>query len=666
MRKTFLSIIFLIILLLVPTMVFAAEGTVAQVGKETFENFEEALEAAKTSGEDLVILETLYVGKKTTINIEGINITGEVNPLFVVEDGYSTIEGNGTISAPNGDAFHILGNYNSDYETVAISSGLKIGADVKVIAKDNCIYIRGNAATADVYGSLTSTKKECAVIQGNGQESSGKTVINIYDGASVVHTDGDAGIYHPQPGKVNVYGGTIKGATGIEMRAGELLVEGGTIIGTAVPLEVTSNGNGSTSYGAGIAVAQHTTKLDTSVVVNGGIIQGYSALYQSNPENNEAEAIDKISIEVNGGTFETINEGTVVVYSENNTEFIYRGTFNGTVNADYLVEGVTSEKDANGNYVVGTRYDVVIKETTNGKVTASVKKALAGEKVKLTISEAIDYELSKLTVLNADNNEVEINKSYEFIMPAGGVTITAEFTKIPPPETDYIITGNETENSNIGVVETEKTVETLQESLKADTKLNEKVEEEREKGNQVTVEITMEELDKDSVKEEVKQKILQTVAANQKVHQYFDISVLVRTNEKELGKLTQLTEKMKFSMEISKDLIKEGRKFYIINLHGDEVNRIEATLNGTKLEFETEKFSTFALAYEDGEAGSGVPGEQQPSEENNNVVPPVSEGKDDTPKTGIINIPVYVWLSIAVMALVGIATTKKQRSKHSK
>ena len=238
-------------------------------------------------------------------------------------------------------------------------------------------------------------------------------------------------------------------------------------------------------------------------------------------------------------------------------------------------------------------------------------------------------------------------------MPDCGVIVTAEFSKIIPPM-DYIISGDKTEN-NLGVVESEKVVETLDTSLKADTELNKKVEEERQKGNQVTVEIVVEELDKNAVSEEDKQKILQNVAANQKVHQYFDISVLVRTNETELGKLTQLTEKMKFSIEISKDLIQEGRKFYILKLHGDKVERIETVLNGTKLEFETDQFSTFALAYEDVK----TTGTAKPEKD-------IIDGeKDETPKTGVINIPLYVWVSIAGMALVGILTTKK-KSKHSK
>ena len=178
----------------------------------------------------------------------------------------------------------------------------------------------------------------------------------------------------------------------------------------------------------------------------------------------------------------------------------------------------------------------------------------------------------------------------------------------------------------------------------------------------------MEELDEKSVKDEEKQKILQNIGKNQTVHQYFDISILVRTSEKELGKLTELTEEMTFSMEIPEELIQEGRTFYIINLHNGEVKRIDATLNGTKLEFVTAHFSTFALAYEDelitdndaieDDDKQEVPGEdiQEPSEE------PVEDPKEEVkvPNTGD-DIILYVLLAIA--ALTGIVILKKVNSK---
>lgn len=647
MKKTFLSILLLVILLLVPTMVFAAEEDVAKVGEETFKTFEEALNYAKTKGEDIEILKSIDLNKDATIDISGINITGAkgITPLFTVKGASVTVKGKGTISTTEGMAFIVKGNNESNYKTVAINSSLKVEKDVKVTASSHCIFIFGNGAKTDVYGDLTTTVYDKATIQGNGLDSSRNTVINIYDGAKIEHTDKDVAIYHPQIGKLNVYGGTIKGATGIEMRAGELVVEAGTIIGTAIPVSVTPNGNGSTSYGAGIAIAQHNTKENTKLVVNGGTIQGYSAVYESNPQTNSTEEIAKVSLELNGGKFETINGGKVAVYSEDSIGFISGGTFNTEVDAKYLVKNVTSEKDSYGNYVIGTRYSVLVKETTNGTVKASSERAMEGETVKLTVTPYKGYRLSELTV----NGEKVVDNKFE--MPSKDATVVAKF-EIIPTDVDYVVPGNKTEENNVGSVETENVKEILDSSLKANKELNKKVEEARKEGKDVKVTVSIEKIDDKDIKNEDKEKMLAVVSEDGTVYQYLDISVLVSVDNSELGKITNLTDKMKFSIKITEDLVKEGRKFFILKLHDGKVEKIEAVLNGTNLEFETDEFSTFALAYED------------VKEEVKDDVSQDGE-KDETPKTGAIYVSTFIWLAVAAIALVAIVKTKKV-SKHSK
>ncbi len=68
--------------------------------------------------------------------------------------------------------------------------------------------------------------------------------------------------------------GNITGATGIEMRAGELNVSGSPVITAMGEYTSDSNGSGNTSSGVGIAVAQHTTKKPISVIIDGGTIKG--------------------------------------------------------------------------------------------------------------------------------------------------------------------------------------------------------------------------------------------------------------------------------------------------------------------------------------------------------------------------------------------------------
>ena len=429
----------------------------------------------------------------------------------------------------------------------------------------------------------------------------------------------------------------------------------------------------------------------TKVVINGG--------YYTNETDGSVRGTDLIyasdgaQIEINGGKFEAAKTEWTLNCKDNTTSKITvkGGTFynfdpsNTNVGEGEIVVPDGYRVVKNGEwYTVYKENTIIVEEVEGGNVSVMPAKAIAGEIVSLTVKANDGYELDNITVIDSNGDTVKITDN-EFVMPDSAVTVKAEFTKIIPPM-DYVISGNETENSNIGVVETEKTVETLDTSLKANTELNKKVEEERQNGNQVTVEITMEELDEESVKVEEKQKILQNIGKNQTVHQYFDISILVRTSEKELGKLTELREEMTFSMEIPKELIQEGRTFYIINLHNGEVKRIDAILNGTKLEFATAHFSTFALAYEDelptddsitddddvieddniteNDGMQEVPGGdiQEPTEE------PTDEPKEETKEE--VNVPntgdnIVLYLILVIAALTGIVILRKVNSKKN-
>lgn len=703
MRK-FLTITFIALLILIGMSinVHAAEVTTLDelvnelangTDKEVTLNGDVAITNTKTlnlNGKTLKLNKSLVVdGGDLTITGNGTISTDVVSPLIRVNTGSKLVLENGTYSSTKsaGVAVRIVGSTlteDAPETIVTVKENAKISANYGVFIAQNSKAAYG--VEVNIHGTIEGITGNNGYNQGsmavttNGYikepatNSADVAEINIYETAKLTAAEGASNnmnsddapaIYGAGYAIWNIYGGHLEGSEALSIKGGEFYVYGGTLKATGkFNSDPTAYNNGSEATGSAISITENKSYAGNI------ILEVYDAIVTSKNgyavfETITAKAVQPAvnSLIIAGGNYSGA-EGDVK--AETLTKFIESGTFKTEPKKDYLVEDVTAEKDSDGNYVVGTRYNVAIKETANGKVTASVEKALEGEKVKLIATAVTGYEFSKWEVLNADNKEVKVVDG-TFIMPAGGVTVIAEFTKIIPPM-DYVITGNETENNNIGVVETEKTVETLDASLKADTELNKKVEEERQKGNQVTIEIAMEELEKDAVKKEEKEKILQTVAANQKVHQYFDISVLVKTNETELGKITQLTETMKFSMEISKDLIQEGRRFYIIKLHGDEVKRIDAELVGTKLEFEIDQFSTFALAYEDEVEEDETKVETPTTEKKDDdakVDVPTTEEKDDTPKTGAINIVTYIWIALVVIALVGIVTTKKP-SKHSK
>lgn len=323
-------------LVAMPVFVNAEEVNVTDVA---------SLKTCVTKSENVCMLEknielseTINItnGVGIELNLNGYNITASANtvdPAFYINNGSLVVKGEGTITAPK-DAFSLLGNIVPGGESV--KAELEIGADVEVISNtSNCVYLKGKGAQLDVYGSLLSKSTEYAAVQGNGtlndKNDSGNTIINVYEGASIIN-ETDLGIYHPQSGTLTVNGGTIRGTTGIEMRSGNLVVKGGTITGTYVPTEAESNGNGSTTEGAGIAVAQHTTKQAIDVKISGGTIEGYTALNEETTESNiTADDIKNVSITITGGTFNTINGGTDAIYSENNLVTVENGEFAGEV-----------------------------------------------------------------------------------------------------------------------------------------------------------------------------------------------------------------------------------------------------------------------------------------------------------------------------------------------
>ena len=81
-----------------------------------------------------------------------------------------------------------------------------------------------------------------------------------------------------------------------------------------------------------------------------------------------------------------------------------------------------------------TGYPVSVEQSVNGTVTISSKSASKGATVTITAAPGEGYELSDLTVTNANGGHVPLtdkgNGRYTFIMPASKVTVYARFTEI--------------------------------------------------------------------------------------------------------------------------------------------------------------------------------------------------------------------------------------------
>lgn len=292
-------------------------------------------DATITLTKDITLTTPLEVEREVTIDLNGYSITPAANFNSENNSAYDYVigvrrQGDLTIkdSASNGKVS------NDGMKLVVVKMTVKGENDATYAAK----FTLQSGMLEDTYASTGF-----ATISGNGTRHN--TVITI-NGGTVKSSSGHA-IYHPQDGKVTINGGKIEGITGIEMRSGNLQVNDGTIIGTGVPSSSEANGSGATTIGAGVAIAQHSTEKNLSVVIDGGNIEGYSAVYESNPN----DATEFVSIEINGGEFKATNGGTEAVYSENKTGFITGGTFSVDI-SEYLSEGAIIAYDGSGNCIV--------------------------------------------------------------------------------------------------------------------------------------------------------------------------------------------------------------------------------------------------------------------------------------------------------------------------
>lgn len=324
---------------------------------------------------------------KTTVAVSGGEITGKTAAML--------LHANQSGGSAHSNAYPVE-------VTVSGSAKLSVGAQ-----GESAIGVFGKGAVLNVTGGEITGGAGYGAICGNGtktdKEDNSGTEINIKGGKIVGQSDNTwtgNGIYHPQDGVLNITGGEITGGTGIEIRAGKLNISGGIITGTATPTTVNPNGNGSTSDGVGVAVAQHTTKLPIEVTISGGTISGYSAFYESDPQNNKPG--DAVKLHIEGGSFKAISNGTVSVYSKSYTGFISGGTFTHDPTA-YLANDLKAVLE-NGSYTVRSALVAQAGENSYTTVAAAVAKANGGT-VKLLQNVTENVTIPVGTTVTLDLND---------------------------------------------------------------------------------------------------------------------------------------------------------------------------------------------------------------------------------------------------------------------
>ena len=377
MKKLLATILALVMALGLCTSAWATEKS---IGSET--ELKNAINSVNDGdviklSADVTISEKVTISKNIFLDLGTHTLTSAFAPTAedyaLVAEGNVTIQ-NGSIVTTKDKARAVNNSKgNLNLENVIITAKGQVGVGNSAtsgnVSIKNC---KINSETA--YAVASFAKNANVVMDINKSEMSGAYGAFYHNGTasgltlSVTETtmsseNGD-GMYLAGDAVTTLSNCTITGATGVEIRAGKLTVNGGSITGTATPIGAAPNGNGSTVTGAGIAVSQHTTMLPLTVTVNGSNVKGYSAFYQvdtlaemeDNAGNKQftgeqvAEAVAKITLSVNGGVYTATGEDGKAVYSENKTGFVSGGTFSNSVDPTYLADGLKYEVYAGGKY----------------------------------------------------------------------------------------------------------------------------------------------------------------------------------------------------------------------------------------------------------------------------------------------------------------------------
>lgn len=351
---------------------------------------------------------TLERDAVVTLDMNGHSIYSSAQKVFWLNEGSLTVE-NGLIdvnATSQGFAFIIEPLSQDKVATLKLGSGLAVishtYAPVFLVPQsktDNNVLNAVLVTKADI-----TSKCNYAAIQGNGNSHGTSITIN---GGKI---SGElTAIYHPQYGEMTVNGGEIEGATAIEMRAGKLVVNSGTMIGNGDPFESDPNGNGATTLGAAVAAVQHTTKLDLSVEINGGTLQGARAFYQANLQNNGKEALEKISITLGKSA---VYDGEIIVDSaeatiEDDQSTRYYMTLQQAVDAAEDDETVVVAKDLSAS---GAEYFITLDDESKTVTVDLNGKTLlytgSGTGSNPQNGEAISVSAGKLVLKNGTVNMV--------------------------------------------------------------------------------------------------------------------------------------------------------------------------------------------------------------------------------------------------------------------
>ena len=233
---------------------------------------------------------------------------------------------------------------------------------------------------------------------------------------------------------------------------------------------------------------------------------------------------------------------------------------------------------------------------------------------------------------------------YNFVAPGYRVVKEGDWYTVYEIKEAQVEVSNNVEN--IENVEN-MVLETLKETAEDDSELAKSIE-----GKSIEVQVQVKPVEVNESEKETIEKEAAKKVKDINVVEYIDISIVVKDadTDEEIAKLSTVKEVITFTLDIPSELktdIPEGytRIFYIVRNHNGVIDVLEVKEEEGKLLFESDKFSTYALAYED------------------KIIEETSK-EELPPKTGDINLAILIG-TIIVSAAGAVIISRKRFSKSN-
>ena len=201
---------------------------------------------------------------------------------------------------------------------IRVESGAQLTVEKAIIEVKEGVGI----TTYDDGTKVTFKDGEINVEYGFGIATNGTNITEpgsgIYvEGGKITVTSADsAAIYHPSSGVLNISGGTLSAADGIQVKAGKVSISGGSITATGKyepPVNGIFSGGGTNELGNALSLISHKNYIGQSMDVT---ISGSAVLI--------SEQTASIGVYVNSGDVSHVNSFVITggTYSSNPTEHV--------------------------------------------------------------------------------------------------------------------------------------------------------------------------------------------------------------------------------------------------------------------------------------------------------------------------------------------------------